>query len=415
MNRRSFIAAGIGSSVLTGGSYGAATSSLPTSLQPGTNSIRSLFPRARQEVHLNAAGGTPLSTFAEEGLKRYQDFWRWGPSQGRADYPRQVQSEIRGLFAGLIGADAEEIGLIHCTKAGEQIVLDSLPAFRSGGNVVSNDLHFGGSLHNLIGLRQAGHDVRIVRNRNWKIDPAEMEGAMDGKTALLAIALLSNLNGHLEDIRRLSDRVHALGGYVYADIIQAAGIYPLVMREMGIDFAACSGYKWLFGPHGCGFFYVRKELQGSVLPDRVFPGHSQPNYAPFVRQVATGQPDYRYRAPIDGRRYQPGHISYLGYAALYEGLKFLSHVGVEAALRHSLELNQHLKEQLDPRRFPCLSPHWESTPIITFGTDDPEGLTNRLQSAGVVVSMSNNRFRVSPAVYNTKTDMEQLASVLKAG
>ena len=408
MNRRSFIAAGIGSSVLAGGSYGATTSSLKTSVQPGTSSIRSLFPRARQEVFLNAAGGTPLSTFSREGLKKYQDFWELGPADGRADYPGQVLSEIRGLFARLIGAETEEIGLIHSTKAGEQIILDSLPAIRNGANIVTNDLHFGGSIHNLVGLRKAGRDIRIVRNRNWRVDPQEMEEAMDSKTGLLAITLLSNLNGHLEDIRRLADRVHGLGGYVYVDIIQAAGIYPLSMQEMGIDFAACSGYKWLFGPHGCGFLYVKKELQGTVLPDHLFPGHIQPNYPPFVGRKAAGEPEYGYHEPVDARRYQPGHISYLGYCAVYEGLKFLGEVGVERALQHSLDLNRYLKDQLDPKQFPCLSPHWEATPIITFGTDDPNGLSNRLQSAGVVVSVSNNRFRVSPAVYNTKAEMEQL-------
>ena len=413
MNRRSFIGAGIGTSILSHRSRGSGFSRA-TPLLPGTDSVRSLFPRAQQEVYLNAAAGTPLSSFAEQGLKKYHDFWRSGSSQGRADYPSKVRSEIRGLFAQLIGVDRDEIGLVHCTKAGEQIVLDSLPALRNGGNVVSNDLHFGGSLHNLVGLRKAGRDIRIVRNENWKIDPHSMEEAMDGKTGLLAITLLSNLNGHLEDIRRLADRVHALGGLVYADIIQAAGIYPLAMREMGIDFAACSGYKWLFGPHGCGFFYVRKELQGTVLPDHLFPGHVQPNYSPFVGTPATGEPDYAYRAPLDARRYQPGHISYLGYCALYEGLKFLSEVGIEKALGHSLGLNRFLKEQLDPKRFPCLSPHWETTPIITFGTNDPDGVTKRLQSADVVVSMANNRFRVSPAVYNTRGDMEQLGDALNS-
>lgn len=78
--------------------------------------------------------------------------------------------ETRAGLARLIGAQAREIAFVECTKQGEQIVLDGLPALRDGGNVVTDDLHFAGSLHNLVGLRRTGVDVRIVRSKNWRTD-----------------------------------------------------------------------------------------------------------------------------------------------------------------------------------------------------------------------------------------------------
>ncbi|MEE8587588.1 MAG: aminotransferase class V-fold PLP-dependent enzyme [Acidobacteriota bacterium] len=321
-------------------------------------------------------------------------------------------SKIRGLFGRLIGAQASEIGLVHCTKAGEQIVLDSLPALRSGGNVVTNDLHFSGSLHNLIGLKKAGLDVRIVRSRNWDVSLQAMQEAIDERTALVSVSLLSNINGRVEPIQELSEAAHAQGAYVFADIIQAAGIVPFDVRSLGIDFAACSGYKWLFGPHGAGFFYVRQELQGSGLPDHLFPGHVRPNYAPWVESPQADLPDFAYAAPDDASRYQPGHVSYLGYSALYEGLKFIERLGVERSLQHSIGLNRRLKDRLDPDRYQCISPHPQQSPIITFIARDPSQLQGRLSSARVVVSLSGNRIRVSPAVFNNPSDIDRLAEVL---
>ena len=85
-----------------------------------------------------------------------QDFWRWGRTDGDADYVFDVFDEVGGLFGAKIGAKPNETALVHCTKAGEQVVLDGLPALRSGGKVVTNDLSFPGSLHNLLGRQRAG-------------------------------------------------------------------------------------------------------------------------------------------------------------------------------------------------------------------------------------------------------------------
>lgn len=68
----------------------------------------------------------------------------------------------------------------------------------------------------------------------------------------------------MEDAKRLSDLAHAHGAYLYADIIQAAGSVPVDVKALGIDFAACSNYKWLQGARGAGFLYVREDLQGAA-------------------------------------------------------------------------------------------------------------------------------------------------------
>ncbi len=324
MDRRAFVAAGLGTALGARSLHGAPGAAR----RRAQDDIRALFPRLEREVFLNAAGGTPLGRFADAGLRRYMDFQRLGPGEGRSEYVGRVSREIRGLFGNLIGADASEVALVHCTKAGEQLVLDGLDPRRHGRNVVTNDMHFSGSLHNYLGLRRLGLDVRIVRADEWDVSAERMAAAIDRNTALVAVTLVSNVNGRTEQIREVADYAHARGALVYADIIQGAGIVPIDVKAAGIDYAACSGYKWLYGVHGVGFLYVRQDLQGTALPDRLFPGHANPTYAPWVarpRSVASG--DYTYRPRHDASRYEPGHVSYLGYCALYEGLRFLDRVG----------------------------------------------------------------------------------------
>ena len=400
MNRREFIAAGIG------GTLGA--QGVRAEQAGGDDPVRALFPRLEQSTFLNAASGTPLSRFAERGLHRYEQSWRHGGGASRT----QVMDRARSGFARLIGAQPGEIGLVHCTKAGEQIVLQSLLGLRSDGNVVTNDLHFGGSLHNLIGRRRSGWDVRIVRSRDWQVDLAEMDRAIDERTRLVCVTMVSNVNGRIEPLRELGAIAHARGALLYADIIQAAGIVPIDVARLGIDFAACSGYKWLFGPHGVGFFFCRQELQGGALPDELFPGFATPNYPPWVESADAEQGDYSYAEPTDARRYQPGHVSYLGYSALIEALDFIHAKGVDHLLEHSVRLNQRLLERIDLERYPCISPDTDRSPIVSFATSKARALAESLAADHILVSASPSYLRVSPAIYNTEDDVDRLADAL---
>ncbi|TQV87800.1 aminotransferase class V-fold PLP-dependent enzyme [Aliikangiella coralliicola] len=384
-------------------------------LASGPNSIRKAFSRLEKDIYLNAAGMMPLSTFSEKGLQQYLNFQRLGYNDGDGEYVSAMQNEIRELFASLIKAKVDEIGLVHCTKAGEQIVLDAIDSIKSKGSIVTNDLHFSGSLHNLIGLKKSGRDVRIVKAEDWRINLEKMKSAIDERTALVNVSLVSNINGHIEAIGELAQVAHQHGAIVYADIIQAAGIVPIDVHKMGIDVAACSCYKWLYGVHGTGFLFVSEKLQGSKLQDRLFPGSIRHNYAPWVETPELTKEDFIYQAKTDATRYQPGHISYLGYCAAYEGLKFIKHMGVETLLRHSVKLNRQLKSMLNKDRFECISPNIDASPIITFRTHENDNIKAKLKKAGIVVSYGKNRLRVSPAIYNNSEDIEKLALVLNEG
>jgi len=413
MDRRAFVATGIGGALGMGAWNGTA----PRPSWGERQTTRALFPRVEREVFLNGAGGTPLSTFSQSGLTRYMDFLRLGPAEGRGAYRERVWTEVRGLFASLIGARESEIGLVGCTKAGEQLVIDHLPALRNGGNIVTNDLHFSGSLHNLEGLRRSGMDVRVVRaDPGLGVSLEQMADAIDDRTALVTVSLVSNVNGRIEPVADLAEVAHRHGALVFADIIQAAGAIPIDVRALDVDVAACSAYKWLFGVHGAGFLFVREELQGTALADHLFPGHVRRNYAPWIEGTPVGgMGDYTYEAPSSAARYQAGHVSYIGYAAAYEGLRFLLDVGVEQVQRHATTLVARLLDQIDTEVWQVLTPEPDRAPILSLRPPTLDGLVERLVAAGVVVSVGGDMdrlMRISPAIYNNEADVDRLAEVL---
>src|SRR5262245_19369577 len=184
-------------------------------------------------------------------------------AQPAASNPARV--DPRRAFAALINAKSSEISYVPNTSTGENLVVECLGIRKFDGNVVTDALHFEGALIHLLELQKQGLDLRVVSPRDGRIDMADLERAIDRRTKLVEISLVSMYNGFQHDLKAVCDLAHAHGAYVYADIIQAAGAVPIDVRASGVDFAATATYKWLMGDFGLGFFYVREDLLGRVI------------------------------------------------------------------------------------------------------------------------------------------------------
>lgn len=380
---------------------------------PSFEDLRKAFPRATKQVYLDAAAHMPLSTYTAEGMRRYMDFHMYGPGEGRGEYQAESIKQSRSLFAKLIGAKPNEIGFVICTKAGEAAVVNGLRIQESGGNLVTNDLHYAGSVHDYIGRKKAGMDVRIVRHRDWHIDMRDMERVVDRKTKLISITLVSNVNGWVEDAKAISDLAHSHGAYVYADIIQAAGSVPVDVKALGIDFAACSNYKWLQGERGAGFLYVREDLQGAAVRDLSFPGYVHYNYSPWVPEKQGSADEMPFIAAKAANRYEPGNVNLAGYAGQYESLKRILAVGPQRIYEHAKPMCDRLKKELPSLGFRLITPMDAKSSVVTVQAKDLKGTIAKLAKANVqVTSAGVNRMRISPAVYNNMSDIDKMLAAL---
>jgi len=239
-----------------------------------------------------------------------------------------------------------------------------------------------------------------------------MQKVIDNKTGLVSITLVSNVNGWVEDAKALSNLVHSHGGYLYADIIQAAGSVPVDVKALGIDFAACSNYKWLQGARGAGFLYVREDLQGSVVKDLSFPGYVHFNYSPWVttREAAD---DFPYIAPRDARRYEPGNVSFVAYAGQYEALKRMLALGVDNIYAYTKPMCDRLKKELPGLGYKLITPLDAPSSIVVVQAKDLQAAQQKLRKANIqVTTVGENRIRISPALYNNMEDINRLLLAL---
>jgi selenocysteine lyase/cysteine desulfurase len=371
----------------------------------GLNGARANFPIAARQTYLNSAAIHPMGLHAARALEKHIAFRLHGGGEGRADFGEAQQTDLKRRFAALVNAKPGEIAFVQNTSDGENIVVLGMDLARRGGNVVLDELHFTSSLFMYKSLEAKGLELRVVKHRDWKIDVADMERAIDRNTRLVSLALVSNVNGFLHDATAISEIAHARGAYVYADMVQAAGAVPIDVRAMGIDFGASATYKWLMGERGFGFLYVREDLQDRVVPTTRY-GHRQ--VASFDRVGLTWE-------PLPGAaRYETGTFPNALALCAHESLQYIETLGLANIRAHARALTRRLQEELPRAGYPSLTPAGNETPIVAFGLKDAAETAKRLKAANVTATIiaAEQRLRVAVSVFNTDEDVDRLVRAL---
>lgn len=391
---------------------------------PDFSRLRADFPRALNETYFNSAAQHPLGNHTVAGIQRYLDYLHKGPGDGREDFWGAGLREVKPMFARLIGAKPSEIAFTGSTTVGENLIVNALDL--SGGNVVTNDLHYSASLASYLQRAEAGLDVRIVKQQDWHTDMRAMERAVDGKTKLIAVSWISSVNGHAEDLRALSDLAHAHGAYLYADIIQGAGAAPLDVHAAGVDFASCAMYKWLQGEHGSGFLYIREDLAEALRPTQ-FTGHPEMNYAPWTTTPQAGMPDLINHAPHGVGAFEVGTPAVINYAAQHASFQYIEKIGVSNIRAHAAGLLARLRRELSQLGYTPITPDPAPASILTVQCKDPQATRAKIEAAvrdqrirmtltgsnsALMLGRFGNHMRFSVSVFNNQQDIDQVLQIL---
>lgn len=375
---------------------------------------RTQFEASRFQTSLNNARWHPLSRGAQATIEQYLDYKRrgvWHPP----DLVTAMQQHVREEFAALVHADADEIAFVPSTTAGENLLVASLGFPSRKGNIVTDALHFEGSLYFYKALERLGVDVRVVQVSGWGIALDAMAAVIDANTRLVAVSQVSFVNGFQHALAPLCKLAHTYGALVYADAVQAAGCIPVDVHASGVDAMATASYKWLMGDMGLGFLYVRKD----VLPQlhRTVYGYRQ--LSRYTRHIFPWDTAGPFPVEYSADETTAGHFEIGTYAnpviaALSFSLPWLRAIGIESIQSHAQQLIARLRREMAALGYHCLTPEASHAPIVAFRVEDSERVAQRLGRAKVDVGLSEGILRASPSVYNTMEDVDRLLNALDA-
>lgn len=410
--RRALVAAAAAAPGLAGAARAATAPAAATPALPAKAAFA-----AMPYAYLDSGSTHPMPLGARTALEQYLRYkTRDGTTPGY-DMDKKEQA-VLACFAALVGAAPDEVCFIQSTTMGENLVLKAMGYPEARGRIVTDALHFFGSFYTYGELAKSGTDVvTLPITAAGTIDMEAMAAAVNDKTRLVAISAVSTANGFQHDLKRVCDIAHAHGAYVYADIVHAAGSVPLDLRAAGVDFAACSSYKWLMGDFGLGFLYVRKEIQdrfprpwwGYHQVGGHFTTHVYPYDAP-APEVA----DYGYDPGAAGR-FAMGTTSWTGVVQLEHSLGYIGDLTVPAIQAWRQPMVDAVQTELRRRGYQPMTPLGTRTPLVAFALKDARRkLSEALAKANVKMTVSQNRFRVSVSVFNDMNDIDRLLAALPA-
>ena len=362
-------------------------------------SVREDFPALKDWTYLDNAFVGLIPKQVKEGYDSFLDQWmNFSPSGTKTILTEWMEkaTKVRGMIADFIGADSREIAFTTCTGSGLNIVVNGT-SWEKGDNVVFPDWE-----HNPLDtttLRKHGVERRAVGIKDGRVELVDLEDAIDDSTRLVQVSQVSYINGFRFDLRDVADMAHEHGAKVLVDSTQAVGALGTDFRKEDVDYVSVAPYKYLMGPAGLAFLYVKSENIPKLVPDRIG----------WKNQIWEGD---HAEEPIDqntAEKFEYGTIHFQGAYALEKSLEYLNRMGMDAVERRVLELSNYLWEKLSELGKEMYTPPDTESPIVSFYQDNAVKLAVKLMKERVKVTgreAHGDHIRVSSHFYNTKGDID---------
>lgn len=359
--------------------------------------LRQNFPVTKYKIYLNHAGHSPLAKLVRDAMQKLvQDFSEYGDA---LEY-----DDGKTSFAKLVNASPDEIAHVQNTSTGLNIIANMLD-YPEGANIVTTDLEYPSVVYPWK-KKKLGVKVRYVKNKAGKILLKDLERAVDDKTVAVAISHVEYMNGFKFDLKAVSEIAHEHGAYFVVDAIQSLGAFPVDVKQDDVDFLTAGSYKWMLGPLGIGYLYVRKELVTQFEP----PFIGWASVKPEVFETINFWEINTLKLSENATRFEIGTSSFVSAAGAAAALKLILGVGVKSIQKRILKLTDHLIEKIERKGLKLqtpLEPEHRSG-IVNFLIDDAQERVRRLAKKNLVVSARSYGIRVSPHFYNTEEEIDKL-------
>jgi len=366
--------------------------------------LREQFPVTKNKVFLNHAAQSPLPKPVVEAMREFMEgFSETGVMNNDLDEPKR-------LFAKLIGATShDEIAYVTNTSTGLNIAAHMLN-YQPDSNVVTTDLEYPSVVYPWLSPK-LGVKVRYVKNVGGKILLSDMERAVDDKTVAVAVSHVKYVNGFRHDLRSLADIAHEHGAYLIVDAIQSAGVVPIDVERDNVDFLTTGCYKWLLGPAGAGFLYLRQGLIDEFEP----PFIGWASVKPEVFETIEFWDIWNLQLATTASRFEVGWPSVYSLVGAAVAVKLLLDAGIPNIEKRVLALTSRLIDAVKQRGLKLQTPEEPlecRSGVVNFLIDRPQERVERLEEKGIIVSARAHGIRVSPHFYNTEEEIDRLIDEL---
>jgi kynureninase len=305
----------------------------------------------------------------------------------------------------LMGAPKGSVMMHQNVSTLVSVVLSALE-YRERPRLISTRLNFPSVLYNLFEQRRRGAEVQLVGSVDAReVDPDEVIGAIDDRTALVVLDLVLFRSSALTEVRPIVEAAHRCGALVLLDVYQGVGVLPIDLARLGVDLAVGGSVKWLCGGPGAAYLYVSQELRRGLRPAMTgWFSHQRP----FAFEVGPVEP------ASDIHRFMGGSPAMPALYGARSGYETIAEVGVERIRARSQSLTDRLIRGADRQGLTVNTPRDAGRRGGTVCLDFPGAdlAHDDLIERDILIDYRPNcGIRISPHFYNTE---EECDAVLEA-
>ena len=361
----------------------------------GVAACRSRFPIFEQLVYVNSCSQGALSDAVRQAYADYLTGWdeRGAPW----DYWVERTEAARTSFAGLVNAERDDVAVTTSLSAGVSALASAID-FTERPKVVISDYEFPtiGQIWHAQQLR--GAEVHVV-------PPERVDEAIDERTAIVSVTAVCYRNGARLPVEEIARIAHENGALCLLDAYQAAGSYPLDVRELGVDALAAGVLKYLLGSAGLAFLWTRPGLADELTPTET---------GWFADRDIFEMAHTRYAPAPNARRWQSGTPPVPAIYAGIAGIELMREIGIAETREHVNALNERLIAGLDDLGGTVVTPREAERrgALVCIRSTDAPALVTALGGDGIVTSERDSNLRVSAHAYNTEDDIDAVLAGL---
>jgi kynureninase len=376
---------------------------------------RAEFPILEHTTYMISHSLGPMPRRAAAAMQEFAEVWATRGIRAWEEGWWDMPVACGDLIGKIIGAPRGRVVMHQNVSICQQIVTSCFDwSGRANGGrnkLVTEGLNFPSNDYIYEGLQRQG--ARIVSvppdPDGLTVSTQAILDAIDAQTQLVSISHVAFRSSALQDLAAITEKAHAVGAYIVADLYQSAGIVPLDVTALNVDFATGGSVKWLLGGPGAGYLYVRPGLDLEPAATG-WAAHAHPfdfapamTYAPDIHRFLNGTPNV---------------------PAMYSarsGYEIVAEIGVPAIRAKSQLQTQRLIALADEAGLTARSPrnpdHRGGAVILQVPDERGRDLVAELARRQILVDFRPGAgIRVAPHFYTSKDDLthtiENLASLL---
>jgi kynureninase len=367
------------------------------------------FPILSRCVYMinNSLGAMPRQT--AQNLAAYAEAWATRGVRAWEDRWWEMAGEVGDRIARVIGAAAGTVSMHENVTTAHLVALSCLRPSGRRRTIVCTAMDFPSMVYLFRAQQANGFELKVVPGESdLSVSTERLLDAIDDTTAVVACSHVLFRTSYIMDAPSIVGRAHERGAAVILDTYQSAGIIPVDVTSLGVDFAVGGCLKWLCGGPGNAFLYTRADLRQKLRP--VFTGWvSHPN--PFAFEI--DEESLR----DDGLHMMNGTPAIPAYYAALAGLDIINEVGVDRIRATSKTMTARLLARVDAAGFTSAASRDPERLAGTVAINVPDAalVARTLKAREFIVDYRPPvGVRISPHFYNTVEEVDAIMTEIES-